>query len=76
MLQLPAHVGLPDPRPTVLRMVEVATRHPQMKLVNPEAVAAAKTLHATLWLSPRGASGIRPLVLDVEGIPWQTVHLV
>jgi hypothetical protein len=75
MLQLPANVGLPEARQVVPRMVDVATRHPQLNLLNLEAVAAAGTLEATIWLSPAGASGVLPRVLDVEGIPWETVHL-
>jgi hypothetical protein len=56
-------------------MVDVATRHPQLKLLNLEAVATASTLEATIWLSPAGASGVLPRVLDVEGIPWESVNL-
>jgi hypothetical protein len=75
MLQLPVDVGLPEARQTVPRMVEVATRHPQLNLLNLEAVAAASTLEATIWLSPPGAAGVLPRALNVEGIPWETVHL-
>jgi hypothetical protein len=75
MLQLPVNVGLPEARQTVPRMVDVATRHPQLNLLNLEVVAAASTLEAIIWLSPAGASGVLPRVLDVEGIPWETVHL-
>jgi hypothetical protein len=75
MLQLPANVGLPEAQQVVPRMVDVATRHPQLNLLNLEAVAAAGTLEATIWLSPVGASGVLPRVLNVEGIPWETVHL-
>ena len=75
ILQLPVNVGLPQARETVPRMVDVATRHPQLNLLNLEAVAAARTLEATLWLSPAGASGVLPRVLDLEGIPWETVLL-
>jgi hypothetical protein len=75
ILQLPVNVGLPEARQTVPRMVDVATRHPQLNLLNLEAVAAASTLEAIIWLSPAGASGVLPQILDVEGIPWETVHL-
>jgi hypothetical protein len=73
MLQLPSNVGLPETRQTVPQMMDVATRHPQLNLLNLEAVAAASTLEATIWLSPKGASGVLPSVLDVEGISWKTV---
>jgi len=75
ILQLPVNVGLPQARETVPRMVDVATRHPELNLLNLEAVAAARTLEATLWLSPAVASGVLPRVLDLEGIPWETVLL-
>jgi hypothetical protein len=74
MLQLPVNVGLPEARKTVPRMVDVATRHPQLNLLNLEAVAAASTLEAIIWLSPAGASGVLPPILDLEGIPWETVR--
>jgi hypothetical protein len=44
------NVGLPQTRETVPRMVDVATRHPQLNLLSLEAVAAASTLEATIWL--------------------------
>jgi hypothetical protein len=75
MLQLPVNVGLPEARHTVPRMVDVASRHPQLNLLNLEAVAAASTLEATIWLSPAGATGVLPRVLDMEDIPWETIHL-
>lgn len=73
MLQLPANIGLPDSRQMVPRMVDLATRHPHLNLLNLEAAAAASTLEATVWLSPAGTSGVLPGVLDLEGIPWETV---
>ena len=76
MLELPMNVFLPEARQTVPRMVDVATRHPQLNLLNLEAVATASTLEATIWLSPAGASGVLPRVLDVEGIPWESVNLI
>jgi hypothetical protein len=75
MLQLPMNVGLPEVRQTVPRMVDVAIRHPQLNLLNLEAVATASTLGAIIWLSPAGASGVLPQILDSEGIPWETVIL-
>jgi hypothetical protein len=75
MLQLPVNVGLPEAGQTVPRMVDVARRHPHLNLLNLEAVAAARVLEAMIWLSPAGASGVLPGVLDSEGIPWDTVLL-
>jgi hypothetical protein len=75
MLQLPVNVGLPEARQTVPQMVDVARRHPHLNLLNLEAVAAALVLEAMIWLSPAGASGVLPGVLDLEGIPWDTVLL-
>jgi hypothetical protein len=73
MLQLPTNVGLPEARLCIPRMVDIATRHPRLNLLNLEAVAAASTLEAIVWLSPAGASGVLPQVLDEERIPWETV---
>jgi hypothetical protein len=56
-------------------MVDVAARHPQLNLLNLEAVAAASALEATIWLSPAGATGVLPGVLDAESIPWEAVPL-
>jgi hypothetical protein len=53
-------------------MVDVARRHPHLSLLNLEAVAAAGVLEAMIWLSPAGASGDLPAVIDLEGIPWHT----
>jgi len=75
MLQLPTNVGLPEARLCIPRMVDIATRHPRLNLLNLEAVAAASTLEAIVWLSPAGASGVLPHVLDEEAIPWETVDL-
>src|SRR5580704_8015097 len=69
MLQLPVNVGIPEARQTVPRMVDVGSRHPQLNLLNLEAVAAASTLEAMVWLSPAGASGVLPRILDAEDIP-------
>jgi bifunctional DNA-binding transcriptional regulator/antitoxin component of YhaV-PrlF toxin-antitoxin module len=38
-----------------------------------EAVAAARALGATVWLSPPGAAGVLPAVLAAEDIPWESV---
>jgi len=73
MLTLREDIGLPDPRRTVPVMVEVAGRHPRLNLLNLEAVAAAHTLEAVIWLSPAGAGGVLPNVLEHEGIAWQTI---
>jgi hypothetical protein len=54
-------------------MVDVASRHPHLNLLNLEAVAAARVLEATMWLSPAATGGILPEVLDMERIPWETV---
>jgi hypothetical protein len=56
-------------------MVDVATRHPQLNLLNLEALAAASVLEATIWLSPPAAAGVLPNALNLEGIPWETVSL-
>ena len=74
ILTLRQDIGLPDPRRTVPVMVEVAGRHPRLNLLNLEAVAAAHTLGAAVWLSPAGAAGVLPGVLDDERIGWQTVQ--
>jgi hypothetical protein len=73
MLQLRDDIGLPDPRHTVPVMVDVAGRHPKLNLLNLEAVAAAHTLRAAIWLSPEASAGLLPSVLDSEGIGWRTV---
>ena len=73
LLRLPDHITLSDPRRTVPLMVDLARRHPRLNLLNLEATAAARTLDATIWLSPEAAGGILPGVLDVERIPWSKV---
>jgi len=76
MLQLPEDIGLPDTRQLVPLMVEIVGRHPKLNLLNLEAVAAARALAATMWLSPEAASGVLPAVLDSELLAWEifTVH--
>jgi hypothetical protein len=73
MLQLPEEIGLPRPRDVVPIMVRVAGRHPALNVLNLEAVATAHLLHATVWLSPRGATGMLPHVLGAEGLTWETI---
>ena len=73
ILELPEDIGLPDPRRMVPAMVEVAGRHPKLNLLNLEAVAAAHTLRASIWLSPEGSAGLLPGVLDEEGIGWKLI---
>lgn len=73
MLQLPNDIGLPDTRQLVPLMVEIAGRHPQLNLLNLEAVAAARALAATIWLSPEAANGVLPAVLDGELLAWVIV---
>ena len=73
MLQLPNDIGLPDTRQLVPLMVENAGRHPKLNLLNLEAVAAARALAATIWLSPEAANGVLPPVLDGELLAWEIV---
>ena len=73
MLQSPNDIGLPDTRQLVPLMVEIAGRHPKLNLLNLEAVAAARALAATIWLSPEAANGVLPAVLDGELLAWEIV---
>lgn len=73
MLQLPERIGLPSTRQLVPLMVEIAERHSQLNLLNLEAVAAARALSATIWLSPEAANGVLPTVLDGELLAWEIV---
>jgi hypothetical protein len=75
LLELRDDIGLPDPRVTVPLMVEVAARHPRLNLLNLEAVALARCLSGTVWLSEESAAGLLPEVLDAEGISWETVAI-
>lgn len=75
LLNLRHDIGLPDPRTTVPAMVDVARRHPRLNLLNLEAVAMARLLAATLWLSEQAAEGILPPVLQAEDIAWRTVAI-
>lgn len=73
LLHLRDDIGLPDPRVTVPTMAHIATRHPKLNVLNLDAVAAATSLAATVWLSPETARGILPAVLDEEGLRWRTI---
>jgi hypothetical protein len=75
MLQLPENVGLPVSRDIVPVMIDVAGRNPKLNLLSLEAVATARVLNATIWLSPESANGILPTVLDAETLTWATISL-
>jgi hypothetical protein len=75
LLDLRPDIGLPDPRSTVPAMVDVAGRHPRLNLHNLEAVAVARLVSGTIWLSEQAAVGILPPVLHSEGIAWSTVPI-
>lgn len=75
LLHLRPDIGLPEPRSTVPAMVDVAGRHPRLNLLNLEAVAVARLLSGTIWLSEQGADGILPAVLHAERIAWRTVAI-
>jgi hypothetical protein len=75
LLELREDIGLPDPRMTIPLMVDVATRHPRLNLLNLEAVALARLLSGAVWLSEESAAGVLPAVLDEEGIAWVTVAI-
>lgn len=73
LLELRENLSLPDPRRTVPAMAQLAGRHPNLNLLNLEAVVVGQVLAATLWLSPASTTGILPSVLDAEGVAWRTV---
>ena len=75
LLDLSADISLPDPRPTVPAMVDLARHHPRLNLLNLEAVAVGRLLRATLWLSPESAAGVLPEILDEERVAWQVVPI-
>ena len=75
LLALRDDIGLPDPRLTIPAMVEIAGRHPRLNLLNLEAVAAARVLSGTVWLSDESAAGVLPTVLDREDIAWATISI-
>jgi hypothetical protein len=74
MLQLPEEIGLPPPRDVVPVMVNVAERHPKLNVLNLEAVATARWLRATVWLSPEGSLGMLPDILGAEDLNWETIR--
>lgn len=76
LLELRNDIELPDSRPTVPRMAQIAKRHPRLNLLNLEAVAVGQLTGATVWLSAEAAGGVLPDVLDQEGVPWKTVRIV
>lgn len=75
LLELREDIGLPDPRDTVPVMADTARRDAQLNLLNLEAVAVARVLRATVWLSSPAANGVLPGVLEAEGLRWQVVSL-
>jgi hypothetical protein len=75
MLQLPEDIGLVDTRQLVPLMVDIAGRHPKLNRLNLEAVAAARALSATIWLSPEAVNGVLPSVLDDEHLTWEVVTI-
>jgi hypothetical protein len=75
LLELRSDILLPDPRPTVPRMAQIAKRHARLNLLNLEAVAVGQLLGGTLWLSVESAAGVLPTVLDEENVPWQAVTI-
>lgn len=75
LLELRDDIRLPDPRPTVPVMGDVARRHRRLNLLNLEVTAVAQLLAGTVWLSDQGTAGVLPGVLDTEGIAWRTITL-
>lgn len=75
LFDLRPDIGLPDTRSTVPVMVDVAGRHQRLNLLNLEAVAVARLLSGSIWLSEEAAAGILPPVLDAEGIAWRVVPI-
>jgi len=72
LLELREDIGLPDPRATVPVMADLARRHPQLNLLNLEAVASATVLDAEIWLSPPAVAGVLPAVLDAARVRWRS----
>jgi len=75
LLRLREDIGLPEPRTAVSTMVTVASRHPQLNLLNIEATAAAIDTTDVVWLSAKASEGVLPSVLEAEGVPWQVHHI-
>ena len=70
LFALPEDIGLSRPREVVPAMAQLWLRHRRLNWLNLEATALAKVLHARMALSPGGAQGVLPPVLDAEGIAW------
>jgi hypothetical protein len=75
LLELRADISLPQPRFSVPQMARIASRHPQLNLLNLEAVAVGQLLAATVWISTETEGGVLPAVLDQEGVPWNVVAI-
>lgn len=75
LLELRSDIELPDSRPTVPRMAQIAKRHPRLNLLNLEAVAVGQLSGATVWLSSEAAGGVLPAVLDQEDVAWEVVRI-
>lgn len=75
LLELRSDIELPDSRPTVPRMAQIAKRHPRLNLLSLEAVAVGQLSGATVWLSAEATGGVLPDVLDQEAVAWQTVRI-
>jgi len=71
VLELRHDIVLPDPRPTVPRMAQMAERHPRLNLPNFEAQAVGQLLGGALWLSVEAAGGVLPAILDQGHVPWR-----
>lgn len=74
LLELPETINLANPRHIVPAMARIASRHPQLNLLNLEAAATATVLSATVHLSPAAANGILPTILGAENIPWTSLN--
>ena len=75
LLELRSDIVLPDSRPIVPRMAQIAKRHPRLNLLNLEAVATGQLLGGTVWLSVEAARSVLPAVLDQEHVAWQAVTI-
>jgi hypothetical protein len=73
MLVLPDDIGLPDPRLLVPEMARMHQRHPQLNVMNLEALGTASLLRARVLLSPRASEGVLPLALEAERLTWRVV---
>lgn len=75
LLELRSDIALPDPRPTVPAMAQLARRHPRLNVLNLEAVAVGALLGATIWLSQEATTGVLPQILDSEGVAWRSLEV-